>query len=196
MKIYTKVGDGGDTYLFGGGKVRKDHPRVNAYGDVDELNSVLGWAASLTQDLEIREVLESVQKELFVLGADLATPPDARPPKAVSRIGAKEISRLEKAIDKISKKLSPLTHFILPGGSSLGAALHFCLLYTSVSAVAEAVRERIAEGRVEAPELAITFTLSRDPSEYVSNGPSAVAAKRLEMCIRDRVVHATRRMDF
>ena len=55
MKIYTKVGDGGDTYLFGGGKVRKDHPRVNAYGDVDELNSVLGWAASLTQDLEIRE---------------------------------------------------------------------------------------------------------------------------------------------
>ena len=124
MKIYTKVGDGGDTYLFGGGKVRKDHPRVNAYGDVDELNSVLGWAASLTPDLDIREVLESVQKELFVLGADLATPPDARPPKAVSRIGAKEISRLEKAIDKISKKLSPLTHFILPGGSSLGAALH------------------------------------------------------------------------
>ncbi len=124
MKIYTKVGDGGDTYLFGGGKVRKDHPRVNAYGDVDELNSVLGWAASLTQDVEIREALDSVQKELFVLGADLATPPDARPPKAVPRIGAKEIARLEKAIDNISKELTPLTHFILPGGSSLGAALH------------------------------------------------------------------------
>ena len=124
MKIYTKVGDGGDTYLFGGGKVRKDHPRVNAYGDVDELNSVLGWAASLTQDSEIRGALEFVQKELFVLGADLATPPDARPPKAVPRIGAKEIARLEKAIDKISKRLPALTHFILPGGSSLGSALH------------------------------------------------------------------------
>lgn len=124
MKIYTKVGDGGDTYLFGGGKVRKDHPRVNAYGDVDELNSVLGWAASLTQDSEILETLELIQKELFVLGADLATPPDARPPKAVPRIGSKEIARLEKIIDKISKQLPALTHFILPGGSSLGAALH------------------------------------------------------------------------
>ena len=125
MKIYTKVGDGGDTYLFGGGKVRKDHPRVNAYGDVDELNSVLGWAASLTQDSEVIGALELVQKELFVLGADLATPPDARPPKSVPRIGAKEIARLERAIDTLSKHLPALTHFILPGGSSLGAALHF-----------------------------------------------------------------------
>jgi cob(I)alamin adenosyltransferase len=124
MKIYTKVGDGGDTYLFGGGKVRKDHPRVNAYGDVDELNSVLGWAASLTQDSETLGALDLVQKELFVLGADLATPLDARPPKSVPRIGAKEIARLERAIDKISKHLPALTHFILPGGSSLGAALH------------------------------------------------------------------------
>lgn len=124
MKIYTKVGDGGDTYLFGGGKVRKDNPRVNAYGDVDELNSVLGLAASLTQDSEIRRSIETVQKELFVLGAELATPPDARPPKAVPRIGAKEIAQLEKAIDAISVGLPALTHFILPGGSALGAALH------------------------------------------------------------------------
>lgn len=124
MKIYTKVGDGGDTYLFGGDKVRKDDPRVNAYGEVDELNSVLGWAASLAQDSEMQDLIEPVQKELFVLGADLATPPRARPPKAVLRIGENEITRLEKAIDALSTQLPPLTRFILPGGSPAGAVLH------------------------------------------------------------------------
>ncbi|MBK8574808.1 MAG: cob(I)yrinic acid a,c-diamide adenosyltransferase [Elusimicrobia bacterium] len=124
MKIYTKVGDGGDTFLFGGGKVRKDHPRVNAYGDIDELNSVLGWAAALAQDPEIQDAIGFIQKELFILGADLATPPEARPPKEVPRIGASQITRLEKRIDALSRDLPPLTHFILPGGSALGAALH------------------------------------------------------------------------
>jgi cob(I)alamin adenosyltransferase len=124
MKIYTKVGDGGDTYLFGGDKVRKDHPRVMAYGEVDELNSVLGWAASLAQDPELSDLIEIVQNDLFVLGADLATPSHTRSPKPVPRIGPPEIARLEQAIDAISKSLPALTHFVLPGGSALGAALH------------------------------------------------------------------------
>lgn len=124
MKIYTKVGDGGDTFLFGGDKLRKDDPRVNAYGEVDELNSLLGWAASLAQDSETRGLIETVQKELFVLGADLATPPNARPPKSVPRIGENEIDRVERAIDALSTQLPDLTHFILPGGSPVGAALH------------------------------------------------------------------------
>jgi cob(I)alamin adenosyltransferase len=124
MKIYTKVGDGGDTYLFGGGKVRKSHPRVMAYGDVDELNSVLGWAGSLTKDRAILAAIDVVQNELFILGADLATPPGAHAPKAVPRIEPGHIERLEKAIDALTDILPPLKHFILPGGSSLGAALH------------------------------------------------------------------------
>ncbi|MBK8871006.1 MAG: cob(I)yrinic acid a,c-diamide adenosyltransferase [Elusimicrobia bacterium] len=124
MKIYTKVGDGGDTYLFGGEKVRKDHPRVMAYGDVDELNSLLGWAASFTEDEEFRKVLSRLQNELFVLGADLATPRTARLSKRVPRIGPCHVVELEKGIDHLSAELPRLTHFILPGGSVLGSALH------------------------------------------------------------------------
>lgn len=92
MKIYTKVGDGGDTFLFGGEKVRKDHPRVNAYGEVDELNSVLGWAASLAHDSETQGFIETVQKELFVLGADLATPSRAQPERGGSDRGKRNRS--------------------------------------------------------------------------------------------------------
>jgi cob(I)alamin adenosyltransferase len=124
MKIYTKVGDGGKTLLFGGEKVWKDHPRVMAYGDVDELNSLLGWAICLTADGEILKILTRLQNELFVLGADLATPRSARLAKRVPRVGPRHIQALEKAIDRVSAGLPPLTHFILPGGDALGAALH------------------------------------------------------------------------
>lgn len=124
MKIYTKVGDGGNTFLFGGKKVRKDHPRVMAYGDVDELNSVLGWAAGLTQEREFLSTLLRLQKELFVLGADLASPKNDRAARSVPRITSRHITALEKTIDRVSAKLPPLTHFVLPGGSPLGASLH------------------------------------------------------------------------
>jgi cob(I)alamin adenosyltransferase len=96
MKIYTKVGDGGKTLLFGGEKVWKDHPRVMAYGDVDELNSLLGWAICLTADGEILKILTRLQNELFVLGADLATPRSARLAKRVPRVGPRHIRALEK----------------------------------------------------------------------------------------------------
>jgi cob(I)alamin adenosyltransferase len=124
MKIYTKVGDGGDTYFFGGQKVRKDHPRVSAYGDVDELNSVLGWAETLTGNRSLKRALGLIQEELFILGADLSTPPGSRPPKPVPRITPSHINRLEREIDAVSERLPALRHFVLPGGSSAGAALH------------------------------------------------------------------------
>lgn len=124
MKIYTKMGDGGDTYLFGGKKVRKDHPRVMAYGDVDELNSVLGWAETLAPGQALRRAIRTVQWELFTLGADLSTPLSSRPPKPVPRIGADHIARVEREIDRLSDRLPELKNFILPGGSPLGAVLH------------------------------------------------------------------------
>ena len=123
MKIYTKVGDGGDTFLFGGAKVRKDHPRVRAYGDVDELNAVLGLAAAQAVP-SLRPSIVFVQEELFILGADLSAPWRAKTPKPVPRIGSDHIRRLEREIDVCSDRLPPLKNFILPGGSEIGASLH------------------------------------------------------------------------
>ncbi|MBL8024457.1 MAG: cob(I)yrinic acid a,c-diamide adenosyltransferase [Elusimicrobia bacterium] len=124
MKIYTKVGDGGDTYLFGGRKLRKDSPRVKAYGVVDELNSVLGWAETETKALSVRRSISIIQEELFVLGADLSTPRDAPDSKKIPRIGPVQIERLEREMDTLSRHLPELRNFILPGGAGGGALLH------------------------------------------------------------------------
>ncbi|MDQ6828081.1 MAG: cob(I)yrinic acid a,c-diamide adenosyltransferase [Gemmatimonadota bacterium] len=126
MKIYTKTGDKGDTGLFGGGRVPKDDPRVEAYGDVDELNAVLGAARSVEMMPRIDEVLAPIQRDLFSLGALLATP---KPEKVVeqlkkARIDDERIAELEHAIDDAEKELEPLTAFILPGGTAKSAALH------------------------------------------------------------------------
>ncbi|GIV61574.1 cob(I)yrinic acid a,c-diamide adenosyltransferase [Rhodocaloribacter litoris] len=126
MKIYTRTGDAGDTALFGGGRVQKNHPRIEAYGTVDETNSFIGAArAQLTGrpgHERLDPVLARIQAELFELGADLATPGDARP--VVPRIQATHIRRLETAIDDFDTELPPLKHFILPGGTPAAAALH------------------------------------------------------------------------
>ncbi len=125
MPIYTGGGDRGETGLFGGGRVSKDDLRVEAYGAVDELNAVLGLArtAGLPGDLEA--LAARLQEELFVLGADLATPVDstARGDRVV-RLKAGAAEALEPEIDRLDARLPPLTTFILPGGSSAGAALH------------------------------------------------------------------------
>lgn len=123
MKIYTRTGDTGDTSLFGGQRVPKDALRIEAYGTVDELNSVLGIVRADSTDPRIDEVLESIQNSLFDLGADLATPRSVG--KAIRRIGARDITALEKTIDALEPKLKPLRSFILPGGSPLAARLHF-----------------------------------------------------------------------
>lgn len=128
MKIYTRTGDEGDTGLFGGGRVSKAHVRVEAYGAVDELNAVLGCAiAELDGTGEIADGLVGVQRDLFALGAHLATPPareNRRTPSLPPLPPEDRVAELERAIDAADHELPALTRFILPGGSRAGAALH------------------------------------------------------------------------
>ena len=125
-KIYTKTGDTGDTGLFGGGRVGKDHPRVEAYGDIDELNAVLGMARSVDMMPRIDEVLVPIQRDLFAIGALLATPNPAkmREQLAKARVDDDRIAQLERAIDHGEEELEPLKAFIIPGGTPKAAALH------------------------------------------------------------------------
>lgn len=123
MKIYTRSGDEGQTSLFAGGRISKSHLRLQAYGTVDELNAVLGLAASAGVGGSVAGPLERVQGELFVLGADLATPLDAQP-KWLVRVSAEMTARLEQEIDVWQAALPELHNFILPGGAMGGAFLH------------------------------------------------------------------------
>jgi len=125
VPIYTGGGDRGETGLFGGGRVSKDDLRVEAYGAVDELNAALGCARATDLPGELKALLARIQEDLFVLGADLATPPDAtvRADRIV-RLKPGTASALEPEIDRLDAALPPLKTFILPGGSPAGAALH------------------------------------------------------------------------
>jgi cob(I)alamin adenosyltransferase len=126
-KIYTKTGDQGDTGLGDGSRVAKDHPRVTAYGSVDELNSVLGLLMAATSAWEpaTAALLRGIQNDLFDVGADLCRPqtPDEKPGK-VLRIQAEHAARLEKAIDHWNISLEPLRSFVLPGGDPAAAWCH------------------------------------------------------------------------
>jgi len=126
VKIYTRTGDAGDTGLFGGGRVPKDDPRVEAYGDVDELNAVIGMARAVEVMPRIDEVLVSVQRDLFAIGALLATPDREKMAQHLqkARIDERRIAELERSIDDADAELEPLRAFILPGGTPKAAALH------------------------------------------------------------------------
>ena len=122
-RIYTRTGDKGETGLVGGTRVPKDSLRVDAYGSVDELNSVLGIARAFLNDRELDDLLAELQKDLFVVGADLASTADHQQ-RNVPRITAERISTMERTIDKFETELSPLKAFILPGGGVVGSLLH------------------------------------------------------------------------
>ena len=122
MRIYTKTGDQGETGLVGGTRVAKDDVRVEAYGEVDELNGALGLARANCEDTQLDEILGFVQLILFELGAELATPAESR--KRSSGILAADITRLEAFMDAGDEELPPLKTFILPGGNRLAASLH------------------------------------------------------------------------
>ena len=126
MRVYTRVGDDGCTGLFGGGRVGKDHPRVAAYGAVDELNSVLGWALTQVLSRETAQRVVLVQHDLFALGSELATPPatagHARPD--TPPLPVRRVAEMEAWMDEAEEELSPLTAFVLPGGCAGAAALH------------------------------------------------------------------------
>ena len=155
MKIYTKRGDSGDTSLFGGRRVSKDDLRIEAYGTVDELNAFLGAVASQCQDATLQQALQRVQGQLFGVGADLATPLDART-SYISRIDAGPSQQLEKEIDAWEQQLPPLTHFILPGGSAAGAALHIARTICR-----RAERRVVALARTEAVNEQVLIYLNR-----------------------------------
>ncbi|MGM0588325.1 MAG: cob(I)yrinic acid a,c-diamide adenosyltransferase [Bacteroidota bacterium] len=122
MKIYTKTGDSGETSLFGGGRVYKSHLRIQSYGTVDELNSLIGLSRSEELQSETESVLEELQTDLFVLGADLATPADSK--AQTQRIQAEDVEKLEQWIDRFDDEIPPLKHFILPGGTPGASHLH------------------------------------------------------------------------
>lgn len=120
-KVYTKTGDKGLTSLVGGQRVSKASIRVDSYGDVDELNAVLGIVRSHGVDEEINTLMAEIQNDLFIMGADLASPIDIEVP----RVNADRVLNLEKSIDKFLEELEPLKEFILPVGNMGGSYLHF-----------------------------------------------------------------------
>ena len=124
MKIYTKTGDRGDTRLFDGTRTRKDDQRVDAYGDVDELNSFIGAAAAWLDDNVLKAQLADIQRDLFSVGATLANPKSATESNAKFHLDARRIEILEAAIDQFETELPPLRQFILAGGCPAGAFLH------------------------------------------------------------------------
>jgi cob(I)alamin adenosyltransferase len=122
MKIYTKTGDSGSTGLYGGKRISKAHPRIEAYGTVDELNSALGIARCTELGEGVDAVIEQIQHQLFELGSQLATPSDAEDKKAW--VTEESIVQIERSIDRFEAALPPLTQFVLPAGCPGAAALH------------------------------------------------------------------------
>ncbi|KAA3606707.1 MAG: cob(I)yrinic acid a,c-diamide adenosyltransferase [Planctomycetota bacterium] len=160
MSVYTRTGDEGDTGLFGGRRVPKDHLRIQAYGEVDELNSVLGWCLVAADTEVLRQALSREMNRLFVLGSYLATPGDASPATLAMlppwEDGA--IARLERETDFLQAEVGEMRHFILPGGTELAARLH---LARTVNRRAErAVVQLGVTERVEAVHLQYLNRLS------------------------------------
>jgi len=146
-RIYTRTGDDGTTSLFGGERVAKGNPRIDAYGTVDEANSIVGLARAHLEGEpgaeKLDPVLGTLQEELFVLGADLATPMDAKP--VVERIEEAHVEALEERIDQFQADLPELNRFILPGGTAAGASLH------SARTVCRRAERRSVEAKTSTP---------------------------------------------
>ena len=131
-RVYTRSGDKGDTGLVGGKRVPKDSLRIEAYGTVDELNSIVGLARVFNMEAaagaardRLEDILKQLQNELFDLGSELATPPEAAY-DGMFRVGAEQVTALERLMDACQKDLEPLNSFILPGGGRVSAFLHQC----------------------------------------------------------------------
>jgi len=132
-RVYTRTGDAGETALVGGKRVPKDSQRIEAYGTIDELNSIVGLARAFNEE-KLAEgeghrfldaVLRQIQDELFDLGSELATPPDFFQ-EGMYRVSENEVKKIEQLIDKSQEELEPLKSFVLPGGGRIGAYLHQC----------------------------------------------------------------------
>ena len=157
MKIYTKTGDLGQTSLFGGTRVAKDDARIEAYGTVDELSSFLGAARASHIPAEVDAVLEQVQRDLFDVGAHLASPGTSR----FTGVDAQRIAELEESIDAMERELAPLTNFILPGGSLPAAHLHVA------RTVCRRAERRVVSLRDESPATLSTIAYLNRLSDYL-----------------------------
>jgi cob(I)alamin adenosyltransferase len=132
-RVYTRTGDKGETGLVGGKRVPKDSPRIEAYGTIDELNSIVGLTRMFNEEKLseceahrfLDSVLRQIEDELFDLGSELATPPDFFK-EGMYRVGEPEVKKLEQVMDQCQKELEPLKSFVLPGGGRIGAYLHQC----------------------------------------------------------------------
>jgi len=151
-KVYTRAGDGGETSLVGGARVSKASARVDAYGDVDEVNSVIGLARAKLQDPEIDDVLAHLQNDLFTVGADLASPNDVKVPRVTQDF----VTALEAFSDRFLAQIEPLKEFILPSGCEAGATLH---LARTVARRAE--RRTVELGRSEEFNTEVVAYLNR-----------------------------------
>lgn len=150
LRIYTRTGDRGETGLFGGGRVAKDHPRVAAYGDVDELNSVIGLVRATAPTDLADALLETIQRDLFAIGGHLATPdPDkVRTALEKAELQPTRIADFEQAIDRADEELAPLRAFVLPAGTAKAATFHLARTTcrrAERSVVALAAREEVPE---------------------------------------------------
>jgi cob(I)alamin adenosyltransferase len=168
MPIYTRTGDTGETGLFGGGRVRKDHPRTTAYGDVDELSSAIGVVRATAPNESFDGLLEEIQRDLFSIGGQLATPRPEKVAKALAKavLPAERVAAMERVMDDAERELPPLRAFVLPGGTPKAAALH---LARTVCRRAERSVVRLAADDEVSPEILVylnrlsdlLFTLAR-----------------------------------
>jgi len=151
-RVYTRTGDGGETSLVGGKRVAKDSPRIVAYGTLDELNAIVGLARTFNAERLaegehhrwLDEILRQIQNELFDLGSELATPPEAEY-EGMFRVGESQVIALERLMDRCQKDLPPLKSFTLPGGGRVNAFLH-----QARTVCRRAERELLAASRTEA----------------------------------------------
>ena len=151
--LYTKTGDTGETGLFDGTRVSKADPRVEAYGDVDELNAWLGLARAQQPDPEIAGMLEQIQRDLFALGALLADPRQRIAPRVEkAALADADVARLERWIDGFDDRLPPLRHFVLAGGDPPGASLH-----VGRTVCRRAERAVVALGSGAVPAIAVVY---------------------------------------
>jgi cob(I)alamin adenosyltransferase len=177
MKIYTRTGDGGETGLFGGGRVSKDHPRTAAYGEVDELNSAIGVVRATAPAELFDDLLEGIQRDLFAIGGRLATPAPEKVAEAIAKavLPPERAESFERAMDDAEQELPPLRAFVLPGGTPKAAGLH---LARTVCRRAERSVVRLARAEEVPPEILVylnrlsdlLFTLARVANHRAGSG--------------------------
>lgn len=157
-KIYTKTGDQGDTSLVSGNRTPKSDLRIDLYGELDELNSRIGFSSSLMTQVELREIqqfLHEIQSSIFDLGSNMACELENRAKFKLPQVSLSFIEKIEREIDNLDAKLEPLKHFILPGGSSLSASLHLCR--TNARSVERKLVSYFESTKEELPENSIVF---------------------------------------